>query len=62
MATKTQTIGEIIDEFCKIKMPVLSYHECPRCHKKHNKDRFTTFNKYRNPQTMYFCSDKCKKG
>lgn len=63
MATQNQSMSEIIDQFVELKIPVISYkHECPRCHKQHNKEKFTTFNQFRDPQTEYFCSDKCKKG
>lgn len=56
-------LAQNIDQFCEIKLPVTTpKYICPRCGKKHNKAKFTTFNKYRDPQTEFYCSDKCKKG
>jgi len=61
--TINQLLAENIDRFCEIKLPAnTAKYECPRCHKKHNKEKFSTYNEFRNPQTERYCSDKCKKG
>jgi len=61
--TINQLLAENIDKFCEIKFPVnATKYECPRCHKKHNKEKFSTYNEFRNPPTERYCSDKCKKG